>query len=75
MLNIDIKGPILKDPSSIEVKHLKNVNRKQLKEEISLVNSCIAGISTFSITATYTRGVRSNYFTLALLYVENYFGI
>ena len=66
---------LLKDPSSTEVKPLKNVNRKQLKEEISLVNSCIAGISTFSITATYTRDVHSNYLTLALLYFGNYVGI
>ena len=45
---------LLEDPSSIEVKPLRHVNRKQLREETSLVNSCMAGISTSSITDTNT---------------------
>ena len=45
---------LLEDPSAITVKPLRHVNRKRLKEETSLVNSCIAGISTSSITDTNT---------------------
>ena len=45
---------LLENPSSIEVKPLRHVNRKLLKEETTLVNSCIADISTTSITDTNT---------------------
>ena len=45
---------LLSQPSLIEVKPLRHVNRKKLKEETSLVNSCIASIHTSTITDTNT---------------------
>ena len=45
---------LLANPSAIEVKPLRHVNRKKLTEITSLVNSCIASITTSSITETNT---------------------
>ena len=45
---------LLEDPSVIETKPLRHVNRKKLMEETSLINSCIAEIPTSSITETNT---------------------
>ena len=42
------------DPSLIQVKPLRHVNRKKLKEETMLVNSCLIAIDTNSITETNT---------------------
>ena len=43
---------LLSDPSAIVVKPLRHVNRKKLREETSLVKSCVAAIPTSSITET-----------------------
>ena len=45
---------LLEDPSVIETKPLRHVNRKKLMEGTSLINSCIAEIPTSSITETNT---------------------
>ena len=45
---------LLADPSQIQVRPLRHVNRTKLKLETSLVNSCLAGLTPSSITDTNT---------------------
>jgi hypothetical protein len=45
---------LISDPTTIVVKPLRHVNRKKLREETALVNSCIAAIPTSSISETNT---------------------
>ena len=45
---------LIANPSLIQVKPLRHVNRKNLKEETSLVNSCLEQVATTSITDTNT---------------------
>ena len=45
---------LLDDPSQIQVRSLRHVNRNKLKLETALVNSCLAGLAPSSISETNT---------------------